>query len=158
VGSLVRKALGLGGGKLRAQVLELDTEPVPGERDRALLHFDFSDRMLTGYAWDFPAGSHRRAGLLTYGASGGLRQRLQGFLDEALQDEHNLARGMVVEVEHPRFGPIKQVGIPAKFSETPGTVRSTAPLPGEHTDAVLADLGYAADRIADLRARGAIGP
>jgi flavin-dependent dehydrogenase len=54
VGSLVRKALGLGGGKLRAQVLELDTEPVPGERDRALLHFDFSDRRLTGYAWDFP--------------------------------------------------------------------------------------------------------
>lgn len=54
VGSVVRKALGLGAGRLRAQVVEVDTEPVPGDRDRSLLHFDASDRSLPGYAWDFP--------------------------------------------------------------------------------------------------------
>jgi flavin-dependent dehydrogenase len=54
VGSIVRKALGVGAGGLRAQVIEVDTEPVPGDRDRALLHFDASDRTLHGYAWDFP--------------------------------------------------------------------------------------------------------
>jgi flavin-dependent dehydrogenase len=54
VGSVVRRALGLGGGRLRAQVVEVDTEPVPGDRDRSLLHFDASDRRLPGYAWDFP--------------------------------------------------------------------------------------------------------
>ena len=54
VGSVVRKAMGLGAGTMRAQVLELDTEQVPGERDRGLLHFDASDRDLTGYFWDFP--------------------------------------------------------------------------------------------------------
>ncbi|HXN33038.1 MAG TPA: FAD-dependent monooxygenase [Polyangiaceae bacterium] len=54
VGSVVRKALGLGGGGLRAQVIEVDTEPLPGDRDRSLLHFDASDRRLQGYAWDFP--------------------------------------------------------------------------------------------------------
>jgi flavin-dependent dehydrogenase len=54
VGSVVRRALGIGAGGLRAQVIEVDTEPVPGDRDRALLHFDASDRGLKGYAWDFP--------------------------------------------------------------------------------------------------------
>jgi flavin-dependent dehydrogenase len=54
VGSVVRKTMGLGAGKLRAQVLEIDTEPVAGDRDRSLLHFDASDRRLPGYAWDFP--------------------------------------------------------------------------------------------------------
>jgi flavin-dependent dehydrogenase len=54
VGSVVRKGLGLGAGELRAQVIEVDTEPVPGDRDRSLLHFDSSDRRVNGYAWDFP--------------------------------------------------------------------------------------------------------
>jgi flavin-dependent dehydrogenase len=54
VGSVVRKAMGVGIGKLRAQVLELDTEPVAGDRDRAMIHFDASDRTLPGYTWDFP--------------------------------------------------------------------------------------------------------
>ncbi len=54
VGSVVRKALGLGAGQLRAQVVEVDTEAVRGDPDRSLLHFDASDRSLPGYAWDFP--------------------------------------------------------------------------------------------------------
>ncbi len=54
VGSLVRKKLGLGPGRLRAQVVEVDTEPVPGDRDWSMLVFDASDRSLAGYAWDFP--------------------------------------------------------------------------------------------------------
>src|SRR5262249_61177919 len=44
------------------------------------LHFWVHDHaMRNGYAWDFPAGGHRRVGLLTYGASGQLRQRLERF-------------------------------------------------------------------------------
>jgi len=54
VGSLVRRAMGLPPGALRAQVIELDTEPVPGDLDRGILHFDASLGDLTGYAWDFP--------------------------------------------------------------------------------------------------------
>jgi len=54
VGSFVRRAIGLPSGRLRAQVVELDTEEVRGDPDRDLLHFDASDRRLTGYAWDFP--------------------------------------------------------------------------------------------------------
>ncbi len=54
VGSVVRKAMGATVGKLRAQVLELDTESVSGDRDRGVIHFDASDRALPGYTWDFP--------------------------------------------------------------------------------------------------------
>jgi len=77
-------------------------------------------------------------------------------LDEALSDPHNLARGMVVEVEHPQAGRVRQVGIATKLSETPGAVRSPAPAPGQHTDEVLASLGYDADAIGALRERGAV--
>jgi len=71
--------------------------------------------------------------------------------DEALQDRHNRHRQMVVEVSHPKLGKVKQIGIGPKFSETPGKVRHTAPLPGDHTDGVLASLGYSSAEIAALR-------
>lgn len=54
VGSVVRRALGLGRGRFSAQVVEVDTEPVLGDPPRDLLHFDICDRALYGYAWDFP--------------------------------------------------------------------------------------------------------
>jgi len=78
-------------------------------------------------------------------------------LDEALVDAHNVARGMVVEVAHEGAGAVRQVGIAPKLSGTPGQVRSTAPMPGQHTESVLRDLGYDDARIAALRAQGAIG-
>jgi crotonobetainyl-CoA:carnitine CoA-transferase CaiB-like acyl-CoA transferase len=78
-------------------------------------------------------------------------------LDEAAADPHNLARHMVVEVEHPRLGPVRQVGIGPKLSETPGGVRTTAPRAGQHTDEVLASLSYTRQQIEGLRASGAVG-
>jgi flavin-dependent dehydrogenase len=59
VGSLVRRAVegdaaGPPTGAVRAQVIEVDTPPVPGDRPRGLLHFDSSDHRYDGYAWDFP--------------------------------------------------------------------------------------------------------
>jgi crotonobetainyl-CoA:carnitine CoA-transferase CaiB-like acyl-CoA transferase len=77
-------------------------------------------------------------------------------LDQALQDPHNLARNMVIEVEHGEAGKIKQVGIGTKLSETPGAVRSTGPSVGQHTDDVLAELGHDGAAIAALRERGVV--
>jgi menaquinone-9 beta-reductase len=54
VGSVVRRSLGLPFGTYRAQVIEIDTERADEDPDRRTLHFDLSDRALTGYAWDFP--------------------------------------------------------------------------------------------------------
>jgi crotonobetainyl-CoA:carnitine CoA-transferase CaiB-like acyl-CoA transferase len=78
-------------------------------------------------------------------------------LDEALEDPHNIARGMVVEVDHPEKGKVKQVGVGTKLSETPGSVRWTAPVAGQHTDDVLAALGYDGEQIAGLRQSGVAG-
>ncbi len=60
---------------------------------------------------------------------------------------HTLARDMVVEVEHSRAGPVKTLGLPIKFSRTPGGVRGPAPAFGEHSRAVLAELGYDEDAV-----------
>jgi len=72
-------------------------------------------------------------------------------------DLHNLARDMVVEVEHPTLGKVKTLGIGTKLSDTPGAVRTTAPTAGQHTDDVLAAIGYAAGAIAAMKERGVIG-
>ncbi len=78
-------------------------------------------------------------------------------LEQAAADPHNRARQMVVEVEHPRLGAVRQVGIGPKFSETPGAIRTTAPRPGQHTDEVLAAAGYTQEQIEGLRTLGAVG-
>jgi menaquinone-9 beta-reductase len=54
VGSAVRRALGLGGGVWRAQVLEVDVPQTDRDLPRDLLHFDVSDHEFDGYEWDFP--------------------------------------------------------------------------------------------------------
>jgi len=74
-------------------------------------------------------------------------------LKEALEDPHNVARGMVVEVEHPTLGKVRHIGVGTKLSDTPGSVRSTAPLAGQHTGEVLESLGYDAAAVASLRER-----
>ena len=70
-------------------------------------------------------------------------------------DPHSQAREMVVEVDHATLGPVKSLGLPVKFSETPGGVTQAAPTLGQHTRAVLAEYGYAAAEIDALIAEGA---
>ncbi|MCW3841338.1 CoA transferase [Micromonospora yasonensis] len=70
---------------------------------------------------------------------------------EAPEHPHLAARGVFVEhdgVEQPAPAP--------RFSATPTTVRRAAPRPGEHTDELLAEAGFDADRIAALRAAGTV--
>jgi crotonobetainyl-CoA:carnitine CoA-transferase CaiB-like acyl-CoA transferase len=75
---------------------------------------------------------------------------------EALSDPQTLAREMVVEVEHSTLGPVKTIGLPVKFSETPGKVRTGAPVYGEHTREVLAEHGFDQRQIEALEQEGAI--
>src|SRR3954452_6033224 len=75
---------------------------------------------------------------------------------QALADPQTIAREMVVEVEHSTLGSVKTIGLPIKFSQTPGKVRSGAPLYGEHTSAILPAYGFDADEIAALHKEGAI--
>lgn len=77
-------------------------------------------------------------------------------LAEVLTDPQVLAQEMVIEVEHPGHGPVRMTGFPVKLGATPARLRRPTPTLGEHTEAVLDDLGFNADRIATLRERGVI--
>jgi crotonobetainyl-CoA:carnitine CoA-transferase CaiB-like acyl-CoA transferase len=61
---------------------------------------------------------------------------------EVFDDRQVLARGMVVETEHPHLGRIRTLGTPVKMSATPPIAGRRAPLLGEHTREVLGELGY----------------
>jgi crotonobetainyl-CoA:carnitine CoA-transferase CaiB-like acyl-CoA transferase len=64
---------------------------------------------------------------------------------------------MIVEWEHPKAGTVRGVGIPVKFSDTPGEIRRHAPLLGEHTEEILRQFaGYSEDEVRDLQASGAV--
>ncbi len=78
------------------------------------------------------------------------------LLDEVEKDPHLIHRKMIVEVEHPDGGKIKQTGISVKLSDTPGRIRNLAPRTCQHTDEVLTELGYPTDEIKRLKKEGAI--
>lgn len=59
---------------------------------------------------------------------------------DVFRDPQVLHRGMVQTVNHPAAGTIRLVGVPVKFSETPGDVASPPPLLGQHTEEVLRGL------------------
>jgi crotonobetainyl-CoA:carnitine CoA-transferase CaiB-like acyl-CoA transferase len=76
---------------------------------------------------------------------------------QALEDAHVRAAGLLADTEYPglpRSVPLAPT--PVDLSDTPGRFRHRAPMLGEHTDAVLTELGYDAAGIARLRARGVI--
>jgi crotonobetainyl-CoA:carnitine CoA-transferase CaiB-like acyl-CoA transferase len=76
---------------------------------------------------------------------------------QALDDEHVRATGFLVPLDYPGLPrPAPVTDFPVAMSATPGRVRGRAPLLGEHTDEVLASLGYSAGDITALRAAGAV--
>jgi formyl-CoA transferase len=73
-----------------------------------------------------------------------------------LAEEPSLRKtGTIVEVDHPVRGKYLTVGNPIKLSDSPTDVKRS-PLLGEHTDEVMAELGYSRNQISALRAAGAI--
>lgn len=78
------------------------------------------------------------------------------FVDETLNDPQLLARGMIVELEHPLVGVVRSVGNPVNLSQTPVSYRRSPPLLGEHNAEILSSLGYGREEIATLEAEGGI--
>src|ERR1700730_13894288 len=71
-------------------------------------------------------------------------------------DPQALAREMIVETTHPTAGKVKAIGLPIKFSDTPGGVRKAAPILGQHTQEVLLEHGFSDAEIDQMAAQGAI--
>lgn len=76
---------------------------------------------------------------------------------EMQADPQVRAREMVVEVEHAAAGKMETLGLPVKFSKTPGKVARGAPVFGQHTREVLMEYGYLEAEIEALAASGAVG-
>lgn len=74
---------------------------------------------------------------------------------EALADEQALAREMVVEVPHPAFGVLREVGCPIKVDDARPCYGPGAPL-GADTEAILAEIGVDGAGVARLRAAGVV--
>lgn len=77
-------------------------------------------------------------------------------MKEVYADPHIQAREMVVELEHPIAGLVRNIGVPTKLSETPATVRLPAPTLGQHTDKVLDSFGCSTQEIERLSETGVI--
>jgi formyl-CoA transferase len=77
-------------------------------------------------------------------------------LAAVFRDPQVVARRMVETIEHPTIGPLRMTGVPFKLSLTPASVRRPPPLLGEHTDRLLAWMGYPPEEIEGLRGEGIV--
>ncbi len=78
------------------------------------------------------------------------------LLDQALSDPQILARHFIVTLEHPVAGPVRSLGFPVHMRDGAIVYRLPPPTLGQHTEAVLGELGFDAEAIAGLRARNVV--
>ncbi|MEO7850834.1 MAG: CoA transferase [Rubrivivax sp.] len=93
--------------------------------------------------------------LQTFDAAGVPAGPIQSIAEMA-GDAQTLAREMVVDLQHPIAGATKALGVPIKFSDTPGNIRRPAPTLGQHTAEVLREHGFDAAEIEALATEGAV--
>ena len=76
--------------------------------------------------------------------------------EDVVDDPQVAHNDLLTTVERPDGEPMRVVGMPVRFSATPGSVRSGPPSVGQHTDEVLTSIGFSADQIAAMREEGAV--
>jgi crotonobetainyl-CoA:carnitine CoA-transferase CaiB-like acyl-CoA transferase len=81
--------------------------------------------------------------------------KVQDF-EDVVNDPQVAHNELIQTVHHPKAGDVKVIGMPVKFSGTPGTIRLAPPLVGEHTDSVLAEAGFTNEQIAEFHAEGVV--
>ena len=62
-------------------------------------------------------------------------------------DPQAIARDMIIDVDHASVGTVRTIGHPVKFSRTPAKVDHAAPVLGQHSREVLAEIGYETEKI-----------
>jgi crotonobetainyl-CoA:carnitine CoA-transferase CaiB-like acyl-CoA transferase len=76
--------------------------------------------------------------------------------DQLVDDPQVVHNQLLTTVDYPGLGEVRVVGVPARFSGTPGTIRLGPPAVGQHTDEVLASAGYTAGEIRRLHEDGCV--
>jgi crotonobetainyl-CoA:carnitine CoA-transferase CaiB-like acyl-CoA transferase len=76
--------------------------------------------------------------------------------EDVVDDPQVRHNDLLTTVERPNGERMRVVGMPVRFSATPGEVRSGPPSVGQHTDEVLSSIGFSDDEIAAMRADGAV--
>lgn len=79
------------------------------------------------------------------------------YINEALNDPQVLHRQMVLELNHPTLGLLKQIGFPLKLSDTPAQIRSLGKVAGSDTQKIMEELGYSQEDIQRLGREGTVG-
>jgi formyl-CoA transferase len=77
-------------------------------------------------------------------------------IDQVFANEQVRHLGIATPLAHPHLGTIQVLGLPTTLSRTPGAVRTPAPEKGEHTEAILRELGISGEEIQQLRADGVV--
>jgi crotonobetainyl-CoA:carnitine CoA-transferase CaiB-like acyl-CoA transferase len=105
-------------------------------------------------AWTATRPKREVVGLL---AKAGVPAAPVNNVAEMVADPQVQAREMFVERDHPAYGRLKITGTPLKLSETPGRVRSLAPMPGEHNEEIFCGLlGHSKDDLIRWEAEGVV--
>jgi crotonobetainyl-CoA:carnitine CoA-transferase CaiB-like acyl-CoA transferase len=76
--------------------------------------------------------------------------------EQILKDPHIKARQMVVDIEHPKIGPMKTLGLPIKSTGELTAIRRAAPWLGQHSEEVLLEMGYGTAEVKALFADGVV--
>jgi len=76
--------------------------------------------------------------------------------EDMMADPHVKHREMLLEMEHPVEGKVTTVGFPFKFSETPGSIKTSTPVLGQHTEEIIKGLGYKDQEIKEMAEKGII--
>lgn len=77
-------------------------------------------------------------------------------VEQVMKDPHCMENNLFVEMEHPQYGRVKQLGVVPRVSGMSGIIKRPAPVLGEHTEEVLLELGYTKERIAELEEKKVI--
>jgi len=75
---------------------------------------------------------------------------------EMVHDPNLLQREVLIDVEHPRLGRLRQTGIMVKLSDTPGSIRHVDPRPEDFSENILLEAGYTSAEVESLRAEGVV--
>lgn len=139
------------GAALLAEDMELADDPVlQNQFERRARADEFEPRLIAGYM------QYGKAELFHKGQALGCPIGMTSDAHDLAIDPHLNEVGFFAEFEHPIIGTFKDIAAPVYFTETPGVMRNSAPLLGQHTTEVLGRLGFSEAELSSLHADGVI--